>query len=60
MVVCLEVTGEHLEKDKLKRKLVWVREAQEETTEQAPQNVKVIILIQYGNPKENEEIYYKV
>ncbi|CAG8438019.1 5989_t:CDS:2 [Scutellospora calospora] len=59
-VVCLEVTGEHLEKDKLKRKLVHVREAEEETTEQAPQKVRVIILIQYGNPKENEEIYYKV
>jgi type III restriction enzyme len=58
--ICLEVTAEHLEKDKLKRKLVWVKEAKEEVTEQAPKNVKVVILIQYGNPKENEEIYYKV
>ena len=59
-VICLEVTGEHLEKDKLKRKLVHVKEAKEEATEKAPHNVQVVILIQYGNPKENEEIYYKV
>jgi len=29
VVVCLEVTGEHLERDKLERKLVRISEARE-------------------------------
>jgi hypothetical protein len=29
-------------------------------TEEAPKNVHVIIIIQYGNPLKDEEIYYRV
>lgn len=59
-VVCLEVTGEHLEKDKLERKLVRIAEAGEEMIEEMPKKVVVIILVQYGGSKEGSEIYYKV
>ena len=55
-VVCLEVTGEHLEKDKLERKLVRIAEPGEEM----PKKVVVIILVQYGGGKEGGEVYYKV
>jgi len=60
IVVCLEVTGEHLEKDKLERKLVRIAEAGEEMIEEMPKKVVVIILVQYGGVKEGSEIYYKV
>ena len=59
-VVCLEVTGEHLERDKLERKLVRVVEAEKEMIEESPKRVEVVILIQYGGAKQNKEIYYKV
>lgn len=59
-VICLEVTGEHLERDKLERKLVRIAEAGEELVEEMPSKVKVVILIQYGGAKEGQEIYYKV
>lgn len=59
-VVCLEVTGEHLERDKLKRKLVRISQSSEEMLEEMPQKVYVIVIVEYGNPKEGEERYYKV
>jgi len=58
--VCLEVTGEFLEKDKLERKLVRIAEPREEMIEEMPKKVAVIILVQYGGAKEGSEIYYKV
>ena len=60
MVVCLEVTGEFLEKDKLERKLVRIAEPGEKMIEEMPKKVAVIILVQYGGAKEGSEIYYKV
>ena len=60
MAICLEATGEHLERDKLERKLVRISEAGEEAIEEGPQKVKVIILVQYGGSKEGTEIYYKI
>jgi hypothetical protein len=39
---------------------VRIAEPGEEVIEEMPKKVVVIILIQYGNPKENQEIYYKV
>jgi hypothetical protein len=59
-VICLEVTGSHLERDKLERKLVRIAEAGEDLLEEMPNKVKVIILVQYGGAKEGSEIYYKV
>ena len=59
-MVCLEVTGDFLEKDKLVRKLVRIAEPGEEMIEEMPKKVKVIILVQYGGAKEGSEIYYKV
>ena len=59
-MVCLEVTGEHLEKDKLERKLVRIAEPGEEMIEEMPKKVVVIILVQYGGGKEGGEVYYKV
>ena len=60
-VVCLEVTGEHLERDKLERKLVRIAEPEEEVVEErVPTKVSVVVLIQYGGSKQKEEIYYKV
>jgi hypothetical protein len=59
--VCLEVTGEHLERDKLERKLVRIAEPEEEVVEErVPTKVSVVVLIQYGGSKQKEEIYYKV
>jgi hypothetical protein len=49
-----------LERDKLERKLVRIAEPGEEMIEEMPKKVVVIILIQYGNPKENQEVYYKL
>jgi type III restriction enzyme len=60
IVVCLEVTAQFLEEDKLKRKLVRIAEAGEEMIEEMPKKVKLIILIQYGGTKEGSEVYYKV
>jgi type III restriction enzyme len=59
-VICLEVTGDFLEKDKLERKLVRIAEPGEEMIEEGPKKVQVIILVQYGGAKEGQEIYYKV
>ncbi|CAI2188093.1 3260_t:CDS:2, partial [Funneliformis geosporum] len=59
-VICLEVTGEHLEKDKLVRKLVRIAEPGEELIEETPRQVVVIIIVQYGGVKDGTEIYYKV
>jgi len=57
-VFCLEVTGEHLERDKLERKLARVAEPREDLIEEGPRKVEIIILIQYGGKE--KEIYYKV
>jgi len=59
-VICLEVTGKWLEEDKLKRKLVRIHKPTVEMVEEAPKNVYVIIIIQYGNPLKGEEIYFRV
>jgi len=59
-VICLEVTGEHLEEEKLKRKLVKIHKPEVEMVEPAPQNVHVIVIVQCGNPLKGEEIYYRI
>ncbi|MCE8168335.1 MAG: hypothetical protein I3273_04720 [Candidatus Moeniiplasma glomeromycotorum] len=58
--ICLEVTGEHLEKDKLERKLLRIHEPGVQMIDAAPRKVRVIIIIQYSNPLKGEEIYYRV
>ena len=58
--VCLEVTADFLEKDKLERKLVRIAEPGEELIEEMPKKVVVIILVQHGGAKEGSEIYYKL
>ena len=59
-MICLEVTGDFLERDKLERKLVRIAEPGEEMIEEMPRKVAVIILVQYGGSKEGTEIYYKL
>ncbi|CAI2196329.1 17719_t:CDS:2, partial [Funneliformis geosporum] len=49
-----------LEKDKLERKLLRIYEPTVEMIDEAPKKVCVIIIIQYGNPLKDEEIYYRV
>ncbi len=59
-VICLEVTGEHLEEEKLKRKLVRIHKPTVAMVDPAPQNVHVIVIVQCGNPLKGEDIYFRV
>jgi len=59
-LICLEVTGEHLEEEKLKRKLVRIHKPEVEMVEPAPHNVHVIVIVQCGNPLKGEKIYYRI
>ncbi|RIA89953.1 DDE superfamily endonuclease-domain-containing protein [Glomus cerebriforme] len=58
--ICLEATGEHLERDKLERKLVRIYEPAVEMIDPAPKNVYAIVIVQCGNPLKGEEIYFRV
>ena len=59
-VICLEVTGEHLEHEKLERKLVRIHKPTVEMVEEAAKNVYVIVIVQVGNPLKGEDIYFRV